>query len=38
MSHARPIDVAPTLGGDAHAALAELLQRGVAIHKTEKRR
>ena len=29
---------APTLGGDAHAALADLLSRGAAVGKTEKRR
>lgn len=31
-------DIVPTPVGDANTALAELLQRGVAIGKTEKRR
>lgn len=37
MSVARTAD-APTLPGDAHAALADLLHRGAAIGKSEKRR
>lgn len=32
---ARTLDLAPTLHGDAQTALAELLQRGVAVGRSE---
>lgn len=38
LSAARTLDIAPTLGGDAHAALADILARGAALRKAEPRK
>lgn len=38
MSNARPLDIAPSIGGDASAALVEALAKGAAITAAKKRR
>jgi hypothetical protein len=38
MPAARTVDLAPTLGGDANAALVEALQKGAALTAQKKRR
>lgn len=38
MSTARPLDIAPSMGGDANAALIEALTKGAALSATRKRR
>ncbi|MFA5861791.1 MAG: hypothetical protein WDA16_08855 [Candidatus Thermoplasmatota archaeon] len=38
MSSAHPLDIAPSIGGDANAALVEALTKGAAITATKKRR
>ena len=38
MSTARPLDIAPSIGGDANAALIEALAKGAAISASRKRR